>query len=464
MRKAVSDRSLALHVQTMEYIKGDLSIFYERVGMHNLKKETLKPSDHVLWYLQRPVTKQLRENISVDVAIVGGGMAGISAAQAFARRGKKVALFEQYFCGSGATGKSSGFITPNAELSCSDFAARFGDTAAQEIWNKFYDGIGLIESNIKDYGLSCGYRKQDSFMIASTPKANAYFRTEYEQLIKLGYKASIYDAHATRSLIDSDGYFGGLMYYDTFGLDGYAYVQAMKHQLESAGVGVYEESPVQGIFEHVLQLPHAQVTADYIVVCVDRFLPNLGLFDDELFQAQNFILASQQLTQEQITKIFPDRPLMVWDSELIYNYFRLTYDNRLILGGGDLWSTFVDRESYGHDSIVKKLQHYFKCKFPELDLQFEYRWAGLIGISKDIAPLIGADCKDPYRYYIAACAGLPIAAALGTYSAASLLDGERSMEQYFSIYRSFPIGGWLQKMMGKRLSFALSNALNQNIV
>lgn len=426
--------------------------------------EKMKPSDYVLWYLQRPITNQLRENISVDVAIVGGGIAGLSAAQEFAKRGKKVALFEQYFCGSGATGKSSGFVTPNAELSCSDFAKKFGMSGAREIWNMINGGVDLIRDNIVSRGLSCGYQDQDTLVLASTQGALKGLLQEHEIVDQLGYKTSMFDQHSVQQFVGSKEYFGGIMYPDTFGMDGYAYCQQMKSILEQQGVLMYEETPVMSVDGHVLQLPHAQVTADFIVMCVDRFLPDLGMQPDDVFQAQTFVMASQVLTSEQIRKIFPSRNLMCWDTQMIYNYFRISSDNRLILGGGDLFSTFAQTETHGYMRIVTKLQDYFKAQFPELDLQFEYRWSGLIGISKDIVPLIGADQKDPYRYYVTASAGLPIAAALGAYSVQSLLDGRRDMEQYFSIHRSFAIGGVAQRVLGKKLSFALSGLWNQNIV
>lgn len=423
-----------------------------------------KPSDYTLWYLQRPAPAQLRENISVDVAIVGGGIAGLSAAQAFANRGKKVAVFEQYFCGSGATGKSSGFVTPNAELSCADFAKRFGATGAADIWKMINGGVDLVRSNITANSFSCGYQAQDTLVLAATAGAMKGLYHEHETVAKLGYVTQMFDEKSVSDVIGSRNYFGGVMYPDTFGMDGYAYCQEMKQLLERQGVMIYEETPVLGIQEHKLQLSGAHVTAEYVVVCVDRFLPDLGVQPDDVYQAQTFVMASQPLTDEQIKTIFPARNLMCWDTQLVYNYFRITADNRLVLGGGDLFSTFASQETYGYMRIVTKLQDYFKARFPELDLQFEYRWSGLIGISKDIAPLIGADQHDPYRYYVTACTGLPIAAALGAYSAASLLDGQRDMEQYFSIYRSFAIGGLTQKILGKKLSFALSGAWNQNIV
>ena len=85
--------------------------------------------------MQRDAVKPLLKDTHTQVVIVGGGMAGLSAAQSFAALGKKVVLLEQYYCGAGASGKSSGFITPNAELSLHDFDLRYGKDAAKRIWD-----------------------------------------------------------------------------------------------------------------------------------------------------------------------------------------------------------------------------------------------------------------------------------------------------------------------------------------
>jgi glycine/D-amino acid oxidase-like deaminating enzyme len=83
----------------------------------------------------------------------------------------------------------------------------------------------------------------------------------------------------------------------------------------------------------------------------------------------------------------------------------------------------------------------------------------LIGLSKDTAPIIGADALYPHIYYVSCVAGLAIASAMGRYSAQHYLEGRRDMDRYFSYKRSFLIDGIAQKVLGKPLSFALNNAI-----
>ena len=75
---------------------------------------------------------------------------------------------------------------------------------------------------------------------------------------------------------------------------------------------------------------------------------------------------------------------MVWDTQFIYNYFRITSDQRLLLGGGNIFSTYANKETHNYSRITRKFTDYFASYFPELKLQFEYQWPGLIGLSKNI--------------------------------------------------------------------------------
>ena len=170
-------------------------------------------------------------------------------------------------------------------------------------------------------------------------------------------------------------------------------------------------------------------------------------------------MLSAPLSPEQIKQIFPEKDFLVWDTNLIYSYFRLTADNRLLVGGADLLATYASSE-WHNSSVYKKHTNYIKKKFPNLELNFEYYWPGMIGISKDLMPLAGPDLDDSNIYYIGACSGLPWAAALGRYSVEKLINKRSDFDQFFSPQRKFFIGPKLQKVLGKPISFALSNVVS----
>ena len=107
--------------------------------------------------------------------------------------------------------------------------------------------------------------------------------------------------------------------------------------------------------------------------------------------------------------------------------------------------------------MYKKLTGYAADTFPAVELQFEQLWPGLIGVSKDIAPVVGQDKDIKSIYYIGASAGLTVAAMLGNYSADHIVDGDDTLKDYFSPYRTFKVGGIVQSILGTKISFALSH-------
>src|SRR5579859_923902 len=116
------------------------------------------PQDTVYWYtLQQPIIKRLDQNLKADALIIGGGMAGLSTAQSLKNKGLSVVLLEQDYCGAGASGKSSGFITPDSELGLRDFAHLFGQEKADQIWQLGCSGVNIIKHNIETYSIKCDY-------------------------------------------------------------------------------------------------------------------------------------------------------------------------------------------------------------------------------------------------------------------------------------------------------------------
>lgn len=425
-----------------------------------MKSSSILPQDQVFWYLDTASIEPLRQDITTDVVVVGGGMAGLTAAQSFQEKGLDVVVLEKNYCGSGATGKSSGFITPDSELPLHAFERLYGGEQARQLWEFVTSGVAKIQDNIRTYNLACDYQEQDTLVVASTPGAfTSTICKEYDVRSRLGYESSLYSASELPSVLGSSAYHGGISYGGTFGMSAYRYCSGMKDVLRKKGVRIYEESPVFTIGEHEVVTPSAKVAAKYIIVCTDHLTPALGRLAGDVYHAQTFLMMSSPLSDAQITALFPHKKYMMWDTNLIYNYLRITGDNRLMLGGANLLYTYARQEKHNSGFLSQQLQNYCAKKFPDQTVTFEYMWPGLIGISKDLMPLAGRDTYQPHVYYIAAAAGLPWAAALGMYSAASIVDKETRFDHYFSPYRTFTIGPLLQTLLGTRLSFALSNFL-----
>lgn len=413
----------------------------------------LLPADHIFWSLPKTTLRQLKADAQADVVVIGGGMVGLSAAQHFKQKGCSVILLEKTFCGAGASGKSSGFVTPHSEFSLGSFVERYGKESAHHIWEFVLSGVERIRHNIETYNLSCDYHKQDSLVVASTPEAfTKEIKVDFETHIDLGYEGTLYTKDELSTIIGSDAYFGALRYSNTFGINGYQYLQGLKEVLVDQGVAIYEETPVLSFTPHRVRTPSGTVSAHYIVVCADRWIPDFNKLVYDIYHAQNFLILSAPLTDKQIATIFPRGPMMTWDTDFIYQYYRVVMGNRLLVGGGSMLYTYASHASHDNNHVFNKLRTYIKEKFM-LDITFEYMWPGLIGVSKDILPLIGRDTECETIYYVAATAGLPWATALGRYAADALLDGRSDVDEFFYYKRQFNFGPVAQKILGKQNYF-----------
>jgi len=416
------------------------------------------PKSEVFWYKAlTPTYKTLESDITVDVVVVGGGMAGLSAAEKLRHYGFSVTLVEKDFCGAGASGKTSGFITPDSELELSDLIRNYGQEEGRKLWEFAKTGVAHIKSNIEKYNLSCDYQVQDSLFIASHKKGWSIVEEEHVAHDSQGYKNTLYAEKTVQGVIGSASYFGAIQYPNTFGINSFAYCQGMKQELIKQGVSVFEKTSVTHVTGGKVTTEKYTISAKYVVVCADRFMPSLSVAKPSVYSAQTFLAVSKPLSDAQVKMMFPERKFMVWDTELIYQYFRITGDKRLLLGAASMFYTYLPFELRRSKRVLRKMYKYLRKRFPGLEVEFEYMWPGLIGVSKDFVPIAGESKEFPGLYFAGAGAGLPWSAALGIYVAEKIVSGRKDFDQVFSEKRQFTIQGWVQKLITKPIAFALSH-------
>ncbi|MBX4197942.1 FAD-binding oxidoreductase [Candidatus Parcubacteria bacterium] len=424
------------------------------------------PYPEVYWYtLKSPKVMKLDEDLVFDVVIIGGGMAGLMCAQRIKRYNKnvRVAIIESSVCGGGASGKSSGFITPDSELELTDLVEAHGEVEGKRIWEFAKSGVESIRKTIEQRSLNCDYSVQDSLYIANTFEDYKDIAKEWAIQKKLGYDAWLYRRETLGRVIGSADYQGAVRSKGTFGIISFLYCQELKESLIRDGIPIYEHTPVLELSAPYIRTNDYTIEAEKIIICTDRFLPKFHMAKDEVYHAQTFLAVSAPLPRETIQRIFPGGPMMVWDSDLIYQYYRMVEGNRLLIGASSLIYTYARQKKTLSKKIVKKMYSYLEKKFPDIPLKLDYFWPGLIGVSKDFLPIIGMDPVMKNVYFTGAGAGLPWAAALGEYTADKIFNGRSDFDKVFSYKRKFPIGHSAQVVLSKPLSFALSHGIKKYI-
>lgn len=418
-------------------------------------------SQQVYWYTRKEVQRRgaLRGRVDADVVVVGGGMAGLSCAQKCLEGGRSVIVVEKDFCGSGASGRTSGFITPDSEIELSSLLSTYGPEEARRIWEFVVSGVDIIRRNITSRDIACDYLVQDSLFIANNKRGFEHVKEEHAARGALGYASALHDSADVRTVVGSSRYVGGVRYPGTFGINSFAYCQAMRDALMSEGAQIHEETLVKKIDNGVVYTALGEARAKNIIVCADRFIPDLGRFKKEIYHVQTFLGISAPLSDAHRAMIFPGSCVMVWDTDLVYNYFRVTGDNRLLVGGGDLLYTYARSLAGDTRRFRRRLTRYIRTKFPLVPIELEYVWPGMLGVSKDLLPVMGFDPGTNNIWYVGAATGLPWAAALGFYAAEKVLSGRDDFDERFSWKRSFVIGPRLQALLTTPPTYALSHGI-----
>jgi gamma-glutamylputrescine oxidase len=408
-----------------------------------------------------PLCPPLRGDHTADVVIVGGGMAGLSAALRLMTSGRRVILLERNILGGSSTGKSAGFLTPDSELELAQLARRFGPDGARDLWDAAVSGIGLIRSSIETHGLGCDFAAQDSLFLGIGRGGWQAVEEEVETRRLVGYETTLYHEAELPKVIGGGGYRGGVRYPGTYGFNPLRWAQELKPVLFDHGVGVYESTEVTHVDGHTVRTHLGSVTADEIIFCSDKVQPRVSSFARNIYHAQTFMSVSEPLEDEDIARLFPAGPMQCWDSSLVYSYFRLTGDGRLLLGGGSAISTFA-MQAWTSSRVIGGVIRDFKRRFPFLDhLQFIQYWPGLIDTTRDLLPTIIRDKEAPWVHYVLGCVGLPWASFCGDYVANHVLDHDASSEsryyRYLTTNRGFALSLAMQKIVGKPILFSLNN-------
>lgn len=416
--------------------------------------------DAIFWHDRKAAPlPRLAGDVDADVAIVGGGIMGLACAAALAASGRKVCLIEREVCGGGASGRSSGFITPDSELEFGDLAKRFGPGDGKRLWDFAWGGVELIRAAISEHRIECDAQRQDALFVAATASGAKTISGEHASRTAAGYDSTHVSRGGLHDIIGSKAYFGGLRFEKTFGIDGYRCCLGLRDALRDKGVRIFEQSPVTRVLDHRIETTSGAVRANHVVVCSDRFLPELGLARKEIYHVQTFLAVTQPLGSADVQRMFPSGPLMVWDTGLIYKYFRLTGDQRLLIGGGTLLSTYARQERHRPETAVRHFRKYLAHHFPHLTVTFDACWPGLIGITKDFAPVVGRHPRFASVRFGGGAAGLPWAAALGNYLAEKITKRRTDLDSLMAADRKFPIGPGLQGIIRTPPAFALSHGI-----
>ncbi len=406
-----------------------------------------------------PICGPLKENISTDCLVIGGGIAGLHAALRLAENGKKVILLEKRICGGSSSGQSAGFLTPESEEDLSKLIKKYGKEKSKVIYNVPTRGLKLIIDTVKKYRFKCDLRKQDSVYLSIGNSHNKKIEEEKKTREESGLPYELLDEKGIRKYHPGIGYKKGIKYPGSYGINSFAYCQEMKNLLIKKGVQIYEDTEVHKIENNTAKTHLGSVKAKNIIICIDKMKKE---FDEEYskkcYHIQVYVSLSEPLSKEEMKSIFPDRELMCWDTKWNYAFYRPVEGNRILIGGSSTLTGYYPK--YIHTPrVINNFIKTLKIRFPKIrDVKFTHYWSGLIDVTKDLVPIIDYDKNNKSIQYLMGCAGLNWAAYCGDYIARRLVDKKtENLTEFFSSDRKFTFSDRFQSIFGKPITFALSH-------
>jgi gamma-glutamylputrescine oxidase len=345
------------------------------------------------WYVATahasPLRPALIGSARADVAIVGGGATGLSAALHLAERGVSVLLLEGGRIGHGASGRNGGQIIPGLRLGAADLVQRFGAERGGGLFQLALSARDLVVDLVARHGIDCDLALTGHLTIAVRPADLDGFSREAEAAARLGHGGMrVLDAAAARAAVASPGH-GALLDEGGGHFHTLNYTLGLARAAEAAGAVLHEHSRVTWLERTaggvLLHTDAGQVAAAHVILAGDALLEGLyGRVNSRIMPVANYIVTTDVLADGGATLIPGNQA--VSDSRFVVNYFRRTPDGRLMFGGGE---RYTPRPPANLAAFVRP---FLERSFPMLaGVGIAHAWGGLVSITRSRLPDIGRD-------------------------------------------------------------------------
>lgn len=360
----------------------------------------------------------------VDVAVIGGGYTGLSAARTLAQRGARVAVLEAETIGWGASSRNGGMTLTGLKLPMQTILKKYGRDLAKQLFQCSLDSVDTVEQIIKEEEIDCGFARTGHLLAANKPKHFDALRDEVEFMAKeFNHSVKLIPPNDLRSEIGSDIYHGALVDEVSGGLNPAQYVAGLARAAQKAGASLNARARVtrleRGTNGFAVETERGKVHAKSVLAATSGYTGHVTKnLQKKIIPIGSFIIATEKLSDEVAREISP-KNRMIFDYKHYLNYFRL-WDNRLIFGGRAAF--FPENENTIKQS-AEILRREMIQVYPQLkDVAVEYVWGGTLDFAFDMMTHIG---EADGIYYSLGYAGHGVAMAtyLGKTVAEAMMDG-----------------------------------------
>ena len=328
----------------------------------------------------------------VDVAIVGGGFTGLSAAQALCAKGASVAVLEAGRIIGEASGRNGGQCNTGVAQDYAALMTKVGPEQARKYYLAYEDAVGTVQRLIETTGIDCDFSRNGKLKLAAKPHHYEGLAKSYE-LIKREVDTDIelLDAQQVRSEVGSDQFHGGLLQRNGIQMHVGRFGVGLAHEATRNGALIFENAAVgtwrRNATGYRVETSRGVIQAKQVLLASGASqVGALNWYRRRMAPVGSFIIATEPLTPVQVAQLFPHQRSYV-TSRIIGNYFRITPDNRLLFGGRARFAMSDGRSDLKSGKI---LQTALENMFPQLsDAKIDYCWGGLVDMTADRLPRAG---------------------------------------------------------------------------
>ncbi|TWE10258.1 NAD(P)/FAD-dependent oxidoreductase [Rudaeicoccus suwonensis] len=324
---------------------------------------------------------------NVDVAIVGAGLTGLSAALELARGGATVAVLEAHHVGWGASNRNAGMATTGLAIGFGQAVKRYGRDRAVEYYLEYDKAISTVESLVHEHSIDCDFTRSGKLSLALTPRDVAAMRTTQRAIASIGALPDlmVLGPDEVGKEIGSHYYHGGMVDPLGAGLHVGKFVSGLAVAAVAAGATICEDSPVVSLSRegarHVVQTTRGVVSAKEVLIATSGYTSALTPWlQRRVIPVGSFVICTEPLGDALAADVLPHRR-MASDAKMLTYYFRLTPDNRLLFGGRARFALSSPDSDQRSAQILRSAMVEI---FPQLgDRRIDYTWGGLVDISMD---------------------------------------------------------------------------------
>jgi len=372
-----------------------------------------------------------------DVAIIGGGYAGLSAALALARRhGVEAVVLEAGEPAWGASGRNGGFCSAgSAKLSYGAMIRRHGLEATREFYSAQRDSVEHVRDFLAAEAIDAEQTSGGDYRLAHAPSRVEALRAEAEFMnLTFGTRQQFLSrAELAERGKGAEIFHAGLHDPQAFGLHPLKYARGLAAAVNAAGVPIFARSPVTGWRRdggrHVLTTGNSEVSAGKVLLATNGYTPE-GLLPwaaGRPLPALSRILVTRPITASEQAAQGWTGTEPAHDTRTLLHYFRLLPDGRFLFGGrGGL-----DASAMGLERSLVQLRNAFETMFPAwAGAPTEHAWAGFVCLTRPLTPYAGPidDMDGAYAAFGWHGNGVAMASHAGGLMA-DVIAGARSLEE-----------------------------------